>query len=281
MAICHTFCKAADEEIGMFRGFSIIAVIAMLVLAGDARAQAITVDDPTGGFAPGATFCPSTGGCFTSLGEAEAAMRAAVPDVGQYLYNSRLQKLSNGEIRSYYAVKPQAPLQYFAPYYMFLEDIEATQYCPASANDFGGCGDEAELIANYFAQRINPGVVHSCGWNRCYNLNPRVEGAYVPQNRTDNTSVPGVGVLDDSTKSRSRKILFDTNYDDHRYRGTTERPLVRRQLYLCPTGLAPAKGMLADLSPYLCRSLAGATIMIKAPRQNAGQCPVNDQSCEP
>ena len=174
----------------MFRGFSIIAAIAMLGVVGEVRAQAIAVDDPSGGFTPGTTFCPSTGGCFTSLGAAEAALRAAVPDVGQFLYNSRLQKLSSGEIRSYYAVRPQAPLQYDAPYYMFLEDVEATQYCPASANEFGGCGDEAEMIANYFTQRVNPGVVYSCGWNKCYNLDPRVEGGYVPLNRTDSTSTP-------------------------------------------------------------------------------------------
>ncbi len=265
----------------MFRGFSIIAAIAMLVWAGDMRAQVVTVDDPTGGFAPGATYCPSTGGCFTSLGEAEAALRAAVPDVGQYLYNSRLQKLSNGEIRSYYAVKPQAPLEYYAPYYMFLEDVEATQYCPGSANSFGGCGNEEELISNFFSQRINAGVVYSCGWNRCYNLNPRVDGSYVPLNRTDSTSTPGVGVLDDSTKSRSRKILFDTYYDDHRYRGTREFPLIRRQRYLCPAGMGPTRGVLANISPYLCQSTAGGTIMITAPRQNAGQCPADNQSCEP
>lgn len=265
----------------MFRGFSIIAVIAMLVVAGDARAQAIAVDDPTGGFTPGATYCPSTGGCFTSLGAAEAALRAAVPDVGQFLYNSRLQKLSNGQIRSYYAVKPQAPLEYYAPYYMFLEDVEATQYCPGSANSFGGCGNEEELISNFFSQRINAGVVYSCGWNRCYNLNPRVEGSYVPLNRTDSTSTPGVGVLDDSTKSRSRKILFDTYYDDHRYRGTPEFPLIRRQRYLCPAGMGPTTGVLANISPYLCQSTAGGTIMITAPRQNAGQCPADNQSCEP
>jgi len=265
----------------MLRGIFRVAVIVMLGVLGEVRAQAVTIDDPTGGFTPGATYCPSTGGCFTSLGEAESALRAAVPDVGQFLYNSRLQKLSNGQIRSYYVVKDQPPESYYAPYYMFLYDIDAPPYCPGSANEFAGCGDEAELIAGYIAQKINPGVVHACGWNRCYNLNPRVQGAYVPLNRTDGTTTAYTGVLNDQTKSRDRKILYDTYYDNHTFIGTVEVPLYRRQRYLCPTGLVPVKGDLADFSPFLCRGPEAYSIMIKAPQQNAGQCPADNQSCEP
>lgn len=82
----------------MIKGLSIIAAIAMLMLTADIRAQAVTVDDPTGGVAPEAIYCPSTGGCFTSLKAAEDAMMAATPLLGQYLRYSWTSQQERGGI---------------------------------------------------------------------------------------------------------------------------------------------------------------------------------------
>lgn len=112
-----------------FGGVVLLVLLAIQVPA--ARAQ-ILVKDDTGGVAPQAVFCPSTGaGCFTSRQAAAAALRAATPDVG-YLLEEELNLTPSSTI--FYHVPDQAPVSYGASLYGIDYDgvIGGDGYCPQS-----------------------------------------------------------------------------------------------------------------------------------------------------
>ncbi|MDH5834234.1 RHS repeat-associated core domain-containing protein [Luteimonas kalidii] len=259
----------------------IIAAVSLCVLlscSGAIAAETPVVDDPTGGVAPAAIYCPNTGGCFTSLGQAEAALRAAVPNVGEFLYNSSMGTLWPGKLRAYYSVKRQPPAEYYPPYYKFLVAIPAAQYCPNSAES-GACGSESELFAGYVAQSIQPGVVYACGWHQCYNQDPRIEGAYLPFDQSDGTATAGIGILTESSGQHVRQIVYDQYYEEGASRSVVKRPLSRSRRYLCPQGFSPMRGKLSELAPNICQNTSGWFITIHEPRQTKS-CPVQG-SCQP
>ena len=86
----------------------------LLTLAMPAKAQGSPwFSDTTGGVAQDAIYCPSTGGgCRTSWGEAENAIRTATPDVGQFLYLDSVDRISSGSLRAVFRVKKQPPRNY-------------------------------------------------------------------------------------------------------------------------------------------------------------------------
>lgn len=252
-------------------GFFMLALVAQV-----ASAQSpVTVTDPSGGVTPAANYSPSTGGSFTSWQAALSSMRSAVPDnLGQFVSARNKQDLSSTKARIFFDIKRQQPVNYEGLSYQFLELLDAPPFCPGSATTYGTCLDEAELIAGYISQTLKPGVEYTCGWSKCVNSNPRVEGGYLPFDKSDTTTILGTGVLSDSTRSNARAIVWEkTSY----YQGvptvvTVRRPLYRSQRYVCRQGMVVFKGTGPDVIPYLCQNGGLYSITIQNLRQKCDGC---------
>lgn len=264
----------------MFRGFSIIAVIAMLVLAGDVRAQAITVDDPTGGVTPAANYCVSHAvGCFTSWQAAEQAMRASLPDVGQYLVRDSTSHQS-GKITHVFRVKWQPPELYYPYTYEVATGTYMDSYCPASIQANHECLDEEELIQSYIQMTVKPGIVRSVGTERRMSTNPRVEGSHLPYDYATG-GVVRTGTLWYRSYVPSRFIAWDeivVQTGEVRPRSMSIR---RNQTFLCPVGMVSRGHVYGPEFPYFCWSPnVSRSITIQEATQRP-PCGAGDGSCSP
>lgn len=223
-----------------------------------------------------AAWCPSTGGCYPSYTEAEIAMRAAIPDVGQLLVVD-YQELGNLKPQIFYRVPDQPPASYGAPWYggrdyswNFAGECPNSQV-PVTYNDYGEelCYDETEMIANLI-ENIRDLNCDSSGQN-CRVGNFRVVGEYdTPYN-----------VLYGSRFSsyNSKRLEYDEYSGGYTYSRIFQ--LFREQPFTCPAGMSPV-GRTSDTSfyPNVCRSSTRPSISKVAFRQ-VRTCPVNANPCHP
>jgi YD repeat-containing protein len=286
-AIRRTFCKAAEEGIGMFRGLSIIAAIAMLAVVADVRAQAVVIDDPTGGIAPAAVYCPSAGGaCRTSWAEAEAALRAATPDVGHLLTLSGEEQITTEGMYKFFRV-PNQPLESIgASLFGTVESVIGENgHCPGSIatdsrkNDWGGyyCYSEEEMIAGFIVKKA---ADTSCGWNRCTYHSFEVVGGYAsPYDFVRGNWASRTGWMYWKTSGNKQINFVETNLS---YPGSINRVLsiYRLQPFTCPPGMHPFDTDDRNLYPRLCQSTIRPHIEIRKARQFQS-CPVNGNPCHP
>jgi RHS repeat-associated protein len=250
----------------MMKGFSIIAAIAMLVLVGDVRGQAIAVEDPTGGVAPAANYCIyGAGGCFTSLKAAEDAMRVSVPNVGQYLRRVGTTRVNN-EVWITYGVPSQPPETYFPSTYVAHTGSAMTNLCPNSLVSSGyRCADENELIAGYIEKVVQPGQQRWIGVNLRVNENPRVEGEYTAYDYASG-GVTRTGALREGYPYE--RIVKSIAWDDRNLSTgqvfTARMHLSRTQVFECPLGMESKYHTFADQFPYFCWSpQVSKTIVVK------------------
>jgi len=151
----------------MHRFWATLVLLVLVAYAAPVGAQdSPWIPDTSGGPAPAATFCPNTGGCFTSLPAAIKSLREETPDVGQFLYQSSLG-FYNDIPRLYYAVKNQ-PIESELPRtYAVNDGSTQVAYCPNSIQG-NRCEDEAELIAGYTKKMDSSGRHPRKGLAHCY-----------------------------------------------------------------------------------------------------------------
>ncbi len=277
----------------MIKGLSIIAAIAMLMLTADIRAQVVTVDDPTGGVAPEAIYCPSTGGCFTSLKAAEDAMMAATPLLGQYLRYSWTSQQREGAYR-YYSVAKQPPMVFYPwGYGVYNGHPSSFNYCPDEAIGLTPdstyryhCGSEQALFNGYVESVVRPGVRISSGTGTFVNSNPRMSGSYAEPFGTAEGGGGGVGALREDIGGgipSDRKIVWDSDYT---HGSVTTRQVkyvsvVRTGRYQCAQGLDALGTKSVDEFPLLCGKPSFRTYISILKSRQTDSCASGNGSCYP
>jgi RHS repeat-associated protein len=270
----------------MFKQVLRVAAIAMLVVSGKVGAQGLVVTDPTGGIAPDAVYCPSAGGaCRTSWAEAEAALRAATPDVGHLLALSGEEQITTGGMYKFFRV-PDQPLESIgAPLFGTVESVVGENgHCPGSIatdnrkNDWGGyyCYSEQEMIAGFIAEWT---ARTSCGWNRCTYHSFEVVGDYAVPYDSVGRGTGQAGWMYWKTVGNKQINFKQTNLS---YPGTTDRStsIYRLQPFYCPAGTKSFETVDRSVYPRLCRSTIRPHIEIRKARQFQS-CPVNGNPCHP
>ena len=264
----------------MLKGLMRVAATAALVAACDVSAQGVTVDDPTGGVAPEAIYCPSTGGCYSSWKAAEDALRAATPDVGDFLFLDFFSENSAG-YQAIYNVKDQPPNQIFSPTYQLWTGYDVIQYCPNSVVEYR-CGDRDEMVENYIAAVVKPGVVTGSGWTQQVNSNPRIEGDHdEPFHFADGS--PSYGLMREEMREGATPPIL--KWDNFQFSSgqsyVRSVSIMRFKKYTCPAGMESFDTQDKSIYPLLCRRInINRAITIKKPRQYAS-CPANANPCHP
>jgi RHS repeat-associated protein len=195
--------------------------------------------------------------CFHSLFQAEAVLRAAVPDVGHLLELSPVE-LGNLRPQRVYTVPRQPPASYDATGYGPSGGDDAS-YCPNSYVLIAGsklCLSEAELIA---AQRQYVVQYEAIRNPNCQVQNFRVVGVYdEPYSRLE-----GNWFASYYSGPSSRQQLYDLACPALLYAGLS-LPLHRVTKFTCPAGMESIARyrVILDTSfhPNICASGAGGTI---------------------
>lgn len=226
---------------------------------------------------PAKDFCPdglSTWVCYSSLVEAENALRAATPDVGALLYRHATDaKQDLTYIR--YAVRPQAPSQIAAPAYALNVpggEMVGESYCPGSvATDaprtLSGvlrCYSETEMVEGFIRSYVQPGTLFTVGLSTCINSDPHVSGSYIsPFVRTTGA------IMIQSTQSNTKFVNWTETCYYHGAPTVMQRSteIHKQQSYKCPAGFNGVETTDASLYPLLCRSPAYQTIIVLGQKQ--------------
>lgn len=252
----------------------------MLGVVGAARAQAITVEDPTGGVTPEAVYCPNTGGCYSSWKAAEDALRAATPDVGAFLFLDFFSENSAG-YQAIYNVRNQPPSTIFPPTYQLWNGYDVTQYCPGSAIEYR-CSDKNEMVENYIVSAVKPGVVTGSGWTQQVNSNPRLEGDHDEPFHFANGSYSYGLMREDMYGGSTPQVLKWDNFQFSSGQSYVRSiPIMRFTKYTCPAGMESFDTLDKSIYPLLCRRInINRSITVKKPKQYAS-CPANANPCHP
>ncbi|MFN3988616.1 MAG: hypothetical protein ACK4KV_24345, partial [Rhodocyclaceae bacterium] len=254
----------------------VLALAALTLFCGPAWSQA-------GGTPPDKTYCASWNrgpqvGCFWTLAEAEAALRASDPDLGPYL--QRTDEFSPNGFS--YRVAPQPPARFLPPVFGFGANDD--NYCPGNlAVDDPAMGQRAfckseQIVVNGFLEKgAKIGVRNSI--YHYTNLNPSVVGSYPEQpERFDRNTFGLIGVLHFIFHSPSGRQVTWEQHDHVTGRITIgSAPIRKRQTIECPRNFT-ASGQIEDY-PRLCRSTAQASISVRFNQRPS--CAVNSNPCHP
>ncbi len=212
--------------------------------------------------------------CFFSLTEAEAALRAAVPDVG-YLLTPRPEQ---GNLKpSYtYTVPNQPPASWAAPRYALRTSSPLGAYqCPNSevlnsGSDYSArwCASESEMIADITRLLQLP--------SRCQNSNFSVAGNYPEPYTLFYFSIYF------SELATGRGISYTQTCPEGTYQ--QKLALARESAFTCPPGMKSIRGSAGTLDtsyhPNVCRTSAQATIS-KQKFTQVCSSPANNNPCHP
>ena len=242
----------AAGRLTLFVAFSLAAALPV-------RAQQATPDVP-GEY----LYCPSTGGgCYQSYPAAEAALRAALPDIG-HLLRSRSTAPGGGPFNQYY-VPDQPPESYGTPWYGARNYSFSYTNCPTSQlpadtyNEYGEilCYSEREVIDSVIA-----GLSHdSCdGTGHCVAQDFSVVGDYI------NPRVYGTRF----TYPEARKIKYTKVYTSGQ-RTEAFYLLFKEQPFTCPKGFSVVESQQVLNYPNVCRNYTTVSIN-KNKAQQKGPC---------
>lgn len=250
----------------------LVVLLSLAGIAAPAKSQVLEI--------PGAaTWCPSTGGgCYSTLLEAENAMRNAVPDVGHLLV-ADFNELGNLRPQIYYSVPNQAPASYGQPWYgdnnsgrPLLGPCPGSQ-APIIYNDYGStlCYSESELVSVFIGNIVNSG----CGpdGRTCIRDNFEVVGAY-----EEPYTLFYSGRF---SSAYGRTLTWDTIYSDGEVlKGSYS--IFREVPFFCPAGMTPISSRTFDKSiyPNVCRSGVRPYIS-KQDFSQTKTCPANKNPCNP
>ena len=230
-------------------------------------------------------YCPSnTGGqCFYSRKAAEVAMRAAEPEIGQYL-KEKIPELNGDYARIPYEVPDQPPSSYSPPLYGIntTNFVQAQPFCPNSnwndlprvQNGHNYCTSEDELVQGYIAA----GFPYSGGVSCINRRNIHLVGQPILPYRKSES-----GVLWQSQQGHPLQRALEWTQDclDHNnnyFPMTLKYEIFRVQRFYCPPGLRPIDTADPAVSPNLCRSSRTAWISVRH-AQYIG-CPIG-HPCNP
>lgn len=251
-----------SKESGIFR---IVFGVVLALWMQTGQAQSFPANQPP----VTSEYCPSnTGGqCYKSRIEAETAMRAAEPDVGQFLVEKNIE-LSAYYSTIRYVVSDQPPAWYSEAVYGINTPwwVKGEALCPNSASDEGPknmdgtrlCASEDELVQNYIANNMQPGPGYDC-----VNTNPRLVGTHIlPYRYTSG------GYLNQGEQGRpdQRGLLYTQtckDWDGGTYVLETKAEIYRSQRFTCPPGFSPIDTSDVSRDPNLCRSAKTASISIR------------------
>lgn len=256
-----------------FNARRVLALTVLTLFCGPTWPQA-------GGTPPDKTYCASwrSGpqiGCFWTLAEAEAALRASDPDLGPHL--ERTDEFNPDRFVYYVALQPPA---------VFYPPVFGTGPSPCPGDPASGvrfpespppCRSEPTFVDWYLTEVVKIGVRHEI--YRYTNLNPSVVGAYPERPyRFDRNNLSPIGVLHfDFSAPSSRQIRWEQHQHITGQVHLASAAIRKRQTIECPPKFV-AGGQIEDY-PRLCRNTAQALITIRLNQRPS--CAVNSNPCHP